>query len=86
MRVFWGVLAVVGALSATEASAANWNEGTIHLPDGLMDQLERSTVWQRELGEPEPAPIVLAEGAEADQPRCLRRGAHGLRRFLERYY
>ena len=75
MRVFWGVLAVVGALSATEASAANWNEGTIHLPDGLIGQLERPTVWQRELGEPEPAPIVLAE---ARKP--TKRGASGAAR------
>jgi hypothetical protein len=60
MRVFWSVLAVI-ALSATEASAANWTEATIYPPESLVDQLERGTVWQRELGEPERAPIVLAE-------------------------
>src|SRR6266699_5453108 len=60
MRVFWSVLTVMGALSATEASAANWNEGR-YAPVGTVDQLERGTVWQRGVGEPEPAPIVLAE-------------------------
>jgi hypothetical protein len=60
MRVLWSVLAVI-ALSATEASAANWNEGTMAASDGLVDQLERAAVWQREIGEPQHAPIVLAE-------------------------
>ena len=60
MRVFWSVLAVI-ALSATEALAANWNKATVYPPESLVDQLKRGTVWQRELGEPERAPIVLAE-------------------------
>jgi hypothetical protein len=75
MRVFWSVLAVMIALSATEASAANWNEGAIYAPDGMVDQLERGTVWQRDVGEPEPAPILLAE---ARKP--VKRGASGAAR------
>jgi len=61
MRVFCSVLAVVGILSATETSAANWNESTTYLLDGMVDQLERGTIWQREFGEPEAAPLLLAE-------------------------
>src|SRR5262249_36029933 len=61
MRVFCSVLAVVGILSATETSAANWNEGTTYLSDGMVDQLERGTIWQREFGESEAAPVLLAE-------------------------
>jgi hypothetical protein len=61
MRLFWSVLAVVGVLSATEALAANWNEGTTYLLDGMVDQLERGTIWQRQFGEPEAAPVLLAE-------------------------
>jgi hypothetical protein len=64
MRVFWSVLTVMGALSATEASAANWNEGR-YAPVGIVDQLERGTVWQQGVGEPEPAPIVLAEARKS---------------------
>jgi hypothetical protein len=60
MRAFWSALTVMGALSATEASAANWNEGR-YAPVGIVDQFERGTVWQEGVGEPEPAPIVLAE-------------------------
>jgi len=37
MRVFWSVLTVMGALSATEASAANWNEGR-YAPVGIVDR------------------------------------------------
>jgi hypothetical protein len=50
MRMFWSVLAVIGALSAPQASAANWDA-----PDGLIDH-ERHTVWQSE-----GASIVLAK-------------------------
>jgi hypothetical protein len=64
MRVFWSVLTVMGALSATEASAANWNEGR-YAPVGIVDQLERGTVWQQGVGEPEPAPTVLAEARKS---------------------
>jgi hypothetical protein len=74
MRVFWSVLTVMGALSATAASAANWNEGR-YAPVGIVDRLERGTVWQRGVGEPEPAPIVLAE---ARKP--TKRGASGAAR------
>jgi hypothetical protein len=73
MRVFWSVLTVMGALSATAASTAN-NEGR-YAPVGIVDQLERSTVWQRGVGEPEPAPTVLAE---ARKP--TKRGASGASR------
>jgi hypothetical protein len=74
MRVFWSVLTVMGALSATAASAANWNERR-YAPVGIVDRLERGTVWQRGVGEPEPAPIVLAE---ARKP--TKRGASGAAR------
>jgi hypothetical protein len=60
MRIFWSVLAAI-ALSAPEVSVANWNEGSVYAPDGLVDQFERGSVWQRELLQPERAPIVLAE-------------------------
>jgi hypothetical protein len=53
MTMFWSVLAVMGALSAPQASATNWNA-----PDGLIDH-ERRMVWQRDVGE--VAPIVLAK-------------------------
>jgi hypothetical protein len=64
MRLFWSVLAVMGALSAAEASAANWNEGR-YASVGTVAQLERDTVWQRGAGEPEPAPIVLAKARKS---------------------
>jgi hypothetical protein len=73
MRVFWNMLAVMGVLGAIEASAANWNEGAIYAPNGMVDQLERGTgVWREDIGEPEPAPIILAE---ARKP--AKRGASG---------
>jgi hypothetical protein len=75
MRAFWSVLAVVGALSATKASTANWNEGTMYLSDGVVDQLERGTIWQREFGEPEAAPVLLAE-----TQKPAKRGASGAAR------
>ena len=55
---------VVGALSATEASAANWNDGR-YAPVGIVDQLKRSTVSQQGVRESEPASIVLAEARKA---------------------
>ena len=64
MTVFWSVLTVIGALGATEASAANWNEGR-YAPIGIGDQLERGTVWQRGIGEPDAAPLVLAEARKS---------------------
>ena len=64
MTVFWSVLTVVGALSATEASAASWNDGRV-APVGIVDQLKRSTVSQQGVRESEPAPIVLAEARKA---------------------
>ncbi len=57
MRIFWSVLGAI-ALSAPEVSVANWNEGIVYAPDGLVDQFERGSVWQRELLQPERAPIV----------------------------
>jgi hypothetical protein len=73
MRVFWNMLAVMGVLGAIEASAANWNEGAIYAPTGMVDQLERGTgVWREDIGEPEPAPTILAE---ARKP--AKRGASG---------
>jgi hypothetical protein len=62
MRVFWSVLAVMGALSATEASAGNEAR---YAPVGIVDQLERGTVSQQGVGESEPAPIVLAEARKS---------------------
>jgi hypothetical protein len=64
MRVFLSALTVVIALSATEASAANWNGG-LHAPVSMVDQLQRGTVWERGIREPEPAPIVLAEARKS---------------------
>ena len=64
MTVFWSVLTVMGALSATEASAANWNDGR-YAPVGIVDQLKHSTVSQQGVRESEPAPIVLAEARTA---------------------
>ena len=61
MRMFCSVFTVMGVLGATEASAANWNEGAIYAPNGIIAQLERGTVVREDIGEPEPAPIVLAE-------------------------
>ena len=74
MTVFWSVLTVIGALGATEASAVNWNEGR-YAPIGIGDQVERGTVWQRGIREPEPAPIVLAEARKS-----AKRGASGAAR------
>jgi len=65
MTVFWSVLTVIGALSATEASAVNWKKGPYAPPIGIGDQLERGTVCQRGAAEPEPAPIVLVEARKA---------------------
>ena len=76
MTVFWSVLTVIGALGATEASAVNWNEGR-YAPIGIGDQLERGTVWQRGIREPEPAPIVLAEARKS-----AKRGASGATRTV----
>ena len=36
------------ALSAPEGSVANWNEGIVYAPDGLVGQFERGSVWQRD--------------------------------------
>jgi hypothetical protein len=65
MRVSWSVLALLAALSATEALAVSSNA-----PEGLMDQLERGTVWHGGVGELEPAPIILAQA-----PKPAKRGA-----------
>ncbi len=72
MRMFCSVFTVMGVLGATEASAANWNEGAIYAPNGIIAQLERGTVVREDIGEPEPAPIVLAEARKA-----AKRGASG---------
>ena len=79
MRVFCSLFAVMGVLGATEASAANWNEGTIYAPNGIIAQLERGTVVREDIGEPEPAPIVLAEARKAAKraPQALRSMADG---------
>ena len=74
MTVFWSVLTVIGLLGATEASAVNWNEGP-YAPIGIGDQVERGTVWQRGIREPEFAPIVLAEARKS-----AKRGASGAAR------
>ena len=72
MTVFWSVLTVVVALSATEASAANWNDGR-YPPVGIVDQLKRGAVSQQGVRVSEPAPIVLAEARKAGK-----RSASGL--------
>jgi hypothetical protein len=76
MRVFWSVLAVMGLLSAPEALAANFNADSIYAPKRVVDLLERGTVWQRDVGEPEPAPTIIL--AEARKP--TKRGASGATR------
>jgi len=38
--------------------APGWNEGAIYSPDGMVIQFDRGTVWQRDLGEPEPVPVT----------------------------
>ena len=48
MRMFCSVFTVMGVLGATEASAANWNEGAIYAPNGIIAQLERGTVVREE--------------------------------------
>jgi hypothetical protein len=71
MRVFWSVLAVTSLLSAPEALAVNLNANSIYAPQRLVDQIERGTVWQGDVGEPEPAPTTVL--AEARRP--TKRGA-----------
>jgi hypothetical protein len=36
--------------------ADNWHEGALFSSDGMTLQFDRGTVWQRDLGEPPPAP------------------------------
>src|SRR6476661_3127283 len=75
MKVVWSMLTLVGALSATEASAANWGVG-LYVPVGIVDQLHLGTAWQRDGREHEPAPIVLAEARKA-----AKHGASGAAAF-----
>jgi hypothetical protein len=79
MKVVWSMLTLVGALSATEASAANWGVG-LYVPVGIVDQLHLGTAWQRDGREHEPAPIVLAEARKA-----AKHGASGAAAFNGRW-
>jgi hypothetical protein len=36
--------------------ADNWQEGAVFTADGMVIQFDRGTIWQRDLGEPEPPP------------------------------
>ncbi len=39
--------------------ADNWHEGALFSADGMTIQFDRGTIWQRDLGEPPPAPPVV---------------------------
>jgi hypothetical protein len=48
--------------------AENWHEGALFSADGMTLQFDRGTIWQRDLGEPPPAPVDrsnLKRGAKA---------------------
>jgi hypothetical protein len=38
--------------------ADSWHEGALYSADGMTIQFDRGTIWQRDLGEPPPAPLV----------------------------
>jgi hypothetical protein len=75
MRVFCSLFAVMGMLGTAEALTANWNDGAIYAPNGIIEQLERSTIPREDIGEPEPGPIILAEARKA-----AKRGVSGAAR------
>jgi len=39
--------------------ADNWHEGALYSTDGMTIQFDRGTIWQRDLGEPAPAPAPV---------------------------
>ena len=45
--------------------AQGFNEGAIYSPDGSVIQFDRGTLWQRDLGAPDPGPVPRAKGQKA---------------------
>src|ERR1019366_6141851 len=39
--------------------ADNWHEGALFSSDGMTIQFDRGSIWQRDLGEPPPAPVPV---------------------------
>jgi hypothetical protein len=46
--------------------ADNWHEGALFSSDGMTIQFDRGTVWQRDLGEPPPAPVLTKRATRID--------------------
>ena len=42
--------------------AENWHQGALFSSDGMTIQFDRGTIWQRDLGEPPPAPPDRSSG------------------------
>jgi hypothetical protein len=49
--------------------ADNWHEGALVSSDGMTIQFDRGTVWQRDLGEPAPAPVLTKRTTRIDKTR-----------------
>jgi hypothetical protein len=45
--------------------AENWHQGALFSSDGMTIQFDRGTIWQRDLGEPPPAPPDRSSGKRA---------------------
>jgi hypothetical protein len=52
--------------------ADNWHEGALFSTDGTTIQFDRGTIWQRDLGEPPPAPpAVTKRSAKTASPKVV---------------
>jgi hypothetical protein len=49
--------------------AQYWDEGAFYSPDGMTIQFDRGTVWQRDLGPPEPAAAAPPASAPPNRTR-----------------
>ena len=48
--------------------AQSWNEGAVYSPDGMIIRFDRGTVWQRDLGETDVAPVERRRGRRLGPP------------------
>ena len=51
--------------------ADNWHEGALFSSDGMTIQFDRGTIWQRDLGEPPPPPVITRRSAKTVSPKVV---------------
>src|ERR1700688_2281033 len=52
--------------------ADDWHEGALFTADGMTIQFDRGSIWQRDLGEPPPAPPpVTRRSAKTPVPKVV---------------